>query len=151
MKMKLSLDQANNNDDLKALKEFLRQRIPLAVKMFKTIDKNETNLVNQDEFKHVINGFKLPARFIQEKVFEPIFIEFKDTDSEKIDYKKFIEHLADYKELNDFFNFKDKHIEKLKKKIEDSKESMIKSVALIKKEEEKKHILFEELEKNKRI
>lgn len=120
--------------------------------MFKTLDPKETNLIPVNELKNIIFNFKLPLRFVQESVLNPIIEQFRDRQNEKmINYRNFIEYLADFKELNDFFNFKDKHIERLNDKINASKDQMIQSVVMIKKEEEKKHELLRELEKNIKI
>lgn len=124
-------------------------RIPLSVRTFKKLDPEETFHITQQELKDVICNFKLPPRFINDKVLQPILDQFTDkNDPHKINYKNFIEHLADYRELNDFFNYKEKHLDKLKDKIAASKEQVKNSVILIKKEEEKKHELLKELEKN---
>lgn len=117
--------------------------------MFKKLDPDDTKLIYNNELKDVIYHFKLPQRFVHDSVLQPILDQFKDKDqTDKINYKDFIEHLADYKELNDFFNFKDKHLEKLHNKIVESKDQMLQSVAMIKIEEEKKHELMKDIEKN---
>ena len=151
-KLKHDLVLANNNEDMKYLKDFLRQRIPLSVKNFKLLDPNDTNLISPEELKSVLYNFKLPQRFVTESVIDPLIMEFRDKqDNSKINYKNFIEHLADYKDINDFFNFKDKHIEKLQSKIIENKDIMLQSLATIRKEEEKKHELLHDLEKNIKI
>ena len=74
--------------------------------MFKKLDPDDTKLIYNNELKDVIYHFKLPQRFVHDSVLQPILDQFKDKDQpDKINYKDFIEHLADYKELNDFFNF----------------------------------------------
>jgi hypothetical protein len=152
--MKLDLDKANNAEDIKILKDFLRVRVPLAVKLFKQYDTQDTNFINIDQLKEMILNFKLPPKFQHESVLNPLIEKYKnldDTTSQLINYKKLIEDIVDIKELNDFFNFKDKHIEKIESKIQNSKDKMIESYNLIKQEELKKHSLMKELERNAKL
>lgn len=145
--MKIDINKASNAEDSKTLKDFIRVRIPLAVKMCKEMDKEENGVIKVNDLKTMIYNFKLPQRFLNDSVLNPLIDKFKDKD-ENINYKNFIEHIVDQKDLNDFFDFKDKHIEKIRNKIQSSKEKMQASYVLIKQEEDKKHALLEELEKN---
>lgn len=120
--------------------------------MCKNLDPNETNLIKKDDFLNVLFQFKLPQRLIQDNVIDPMILEFTDKNQpDKINYKNFIEHVADFKELNDFYNFKDCHLKKIEDKIENSKNKMIQSLVFIKQEEGKKHKMLEELEKNLKL
>lgn len=148
-KLKADLINSNKNEDIKTIKEFIRQRIPLTVKCFKNLDPNDTNLITKQQFKDVLASFKLQQRLFVDNLIDPLIEEFKESNtnnSECINYKNFIEHLADYKELNDFFHFKDKHLEKLKSAIDNSKQLVSISKSLIQQEEDKKHFLKEDLE-----
>ena len=120
--------------------------------MCKNLDPNDTNLIKKDEFLNVLFQFKLPQRLIQDNVIDPMILEFTDKNQpDKINYKNFIEHVADYKELNDFYNFKDKHLIKIEDKIVSSKNKMVESLVVIKEEESKKHKMLKELEKNLKL
>lgn len=147
-KLRSDLVNSNKNDDIKTIKEFIRQRIPLTVKSFKNLDPNDTNLITKQQFKDVLSSFKLQQRLFVDNLIDPLIEEFKESNNncEFINYKNFIEHLADFKELNDFFHFKDKHLDKLKNAIDNSKKLVSISNNLIQQEEDKKHILKEDLE-----
>ena len=147
--MQYNLSKANNADDIKTLKDFLRVRIPLAIKLCKNKDAKETNFIDINNFKSIISSFKLPLRFNNDSIINPLIEDFKNNSRDKINYKQLIEYIVDTRELNDFYNFKDKYLYKIENKIKSSENQMKNSLEAIKLEQAKKHELFKELEKNK--
>lgn len=150
-KMKNDIILSNNIEDLKTIKEFLRVRIPLSVKLFKNLDEEGTNYIKISELKEMIYNFKLPTRFQNENIINPLIEKYKDVSGEKINYKDFLDDLVDSKEKNDFFNFKDMYVEKIKKKIINSEEQMEVSKSILKEEEKKKNEIMKELERNMKL
>ena len=158
--MKLNIIKSNNETEIKFLKDFLRVRIPIAVKGFKEFDTENNNTITFENFAQVLKSLKIPSKYTEETVLRSVFEESiasyttntlgnrytgnLGTESQ-LNFKKFVEELVAFKGENDFYSFKDQYLEKLKNKIENSKKEMNSNMSVGKIEADNKKMLHSEI------
>lgn len=137
--------EMSKTEDLGFLKEYLRVRIPVLVRHFNEETNNE-GVCDFEQLRKVVGRFGIPEKFTKEPVLQAIYNQFEKGD--KMDYKKLVDHLLDNKDLNDFFDFKEKYINRLKEKIEQNQNTMQESVKALREEQDAKLKLAEEIAKD---
>lgn len=155
-----NVNELARKKDTNFLKEFLRLRIPILAKKFldyqtseENIDKIE-NMCDYDTLHNLIKSFNVPMKYTNKDVLSSVYEEFQSKETQLFDYKKFLDHIVNFKDNNDFFNFKEKFVEGLVDKINKDKcylkELEINSQHLINAEEklnkEKQDVLYEQIE-----
>jgi len=144
--LRMNVGEVAKKKDTEFLMEFLRIRIPnLAKKFHEELEKNEQNdkiFCNLETFNTVIKSFNLPLKYSNNALMEKLFDEFKNKENGMLDSKKFLDHVVNLKNQNDFFNFKEKYLQGIYHKIDSEKKELkelfIKNGHLIEAEEKLK-------------
>lgn len=116
--------------DTNFLKEFLRLRIPILVKKFIDINTSQEvpnkieNMCSFETLQNLIKSFNVPLKYTHHDVMNSIYEEFKSDDTKLFNYQKFLDHIVNFKDNNDFFNFKEKFVEGLVHRIENDKNTL---------------------------
>ena len=122
-----NVNELAKKKDTNFLKEFLRLRIPILSKKFldyQNSDENKIKLENMcdyDTLYSLIKSFNVPLKYTNKDVLSSVYEEFKSKESHMFDYKRFLDHIVNFKDNNDFFNFKEKFIEGLEDKMNNDK------------------------------
>ena len=102
-------------------------------------ENNKNGLCDLQTFKNVLDTLKIPEKYKNISIAKSIFNEYKDENSDLMNYKKFIEKCDNFKKPNGFFEFQNKYLDLLTNKLENNE----------KKRNECKDILLENDKKTK--
>ncbi len=117
------VNQLAKKKDVSFLKEFLRLRIPILAQKFMDYQSSEEasdkveNMCDYDTLHNLIKSFNVPLKYTSKDVMNTIYDEFR-TNNNLFNYKHFLDHIVNYKDNNDFFNFKEKFVDGLQKRID---------------------------------
>jgi hypothetical protein len=143
-KMRANMMEVSKTEEINFLKEYLRIRIPILAKYFQ--EECENGQADLDSFSKVIKKFPIHEKYTNENILKNLFNNCNINDN-MILYKDFMDKLISSKEINDFYNFKEKYIQNIKYKIDNSSAANQESLLSLRAEEEEKRIIAKELEK----
>lgn len=123
------VNQLSKKKDVSFLKEFLRLRIPILAQKFMDYNNSEEargkaeNMCDYDTLHNLIKSFNVPLKYTNKDIMNSIYDEFR-TNNNLFNYKQFLDHIVNYKDNNDFFNFKEKFVEGLEKRIDTDRKAL---------------------------
>lgn len=143
--MRINIQEMSKTDELNFLKDYLRTRIPTLVKTLN--QEGKEGFCDFACFQDAIKKFTLPDKYTTEPIMRAVFDKYKNNEmDEKMNYKNFVDDILNYKEPNNFYDFKDKYMNLIKDKIEKNQNRMQESYKTLKEQDEEKKKLAKQIE-----
>jgi hypothetical protein len=139
--MTMNILEAFKTDDLNYIKQHLHTRIPMFNNFMKIIEVNGENLT-KEQLRQVLEKFNMPERYTRPNLINAIFETYLTDDKTLFDTKKFIADCL-VTEENNFSNFRNKMIDLLAKKVENTSKEVKRIEETLKAEKDKKIIINE--------
>jgi hypothetical protein len=139
--MTMNILEAFKTDDLNYIKQHLHTRIPMFNNFMKILEVNGENLT-KEQLTKVLENFHMPERYTRPNLINAIYETYLTDDKTLFDTKKFIKDCL-ISEENNFSNFRNKMIELLAKKVENTSKE-VKSIEETLKAEKNKRIIINE-------
>jgi len=122
MNLRNNVNELARKKDTSFLKEFLRLRVPILAQKFmdyqvSDIPNKVEGMCDYDTLHGLIKSFNVPLKYTDKNVLSSVYEEFQSPQTNMFNYKKFLDHIVNYKENNDFFNFKEKFCDALEQRI----------------------------------
>jgi len=147
--MRQNISEMSKTNDVNYFRDYFRIRIPTLVKYLnENSETDKQSAIDFDSFHQVIKKFPINEKYTREQLVRAIFNQFILSDTDKMDIKSFINNIIDSKEVNDFYNFKERYISNIKEKMSINSDAVQESINLLNSNEKSKKLNAKKLELN---
>ena len=143
--MKNSLIEMNKTNEILTIKQLIHNRTTI-IQNF----ANKTNInidkVNKKEFIKIMQSLKFPEKYYRDILMDSIFKTYINEDNETMNMNKFCQECLNYKDDNDFLEFKDRLLADFSKKIKNQLIEKDYTIKDLKNEKEKRLSLVKDFD-----